>query len=184
MSLILQTAAVNELRDKHRMLSTDGNWYTTTLLEMERTNLHITSEPSTLAGWAQAGVSLYSGGWGAFGLANGFAFGDNSTLRYAYRTAPPINTLCALSVFIEMDDGNAPVVGGTTNTGDFCLILAGGIMPAANLRTEKITETLYRVWGFVTTGGTSSSSTGVVKYTTQSARTFRVTGFQVEAGRR
>ena len=119
------------------------------------------------------------------GFNNGIAFSSNSVQRYAYKSCSlSAGVVYAVSVFVVMDDGGAPVVGKTTTTGDFSLVCDWGHIGQAAI-VRKIGGSLYRVSSYYTavTGG-GGSACGVIKYIGQSARTFRVTGIQVETGYR
>jgi hypothetical protein len=118
------------------------------------------------------------------GFTNGIAFGNNSVLRYAYK--PLIltaSTAYTCSFFVQMDDGGAPVVGTTNSTGDFCVIVDGAF--TTNQLVRSIGSGVYRVSGSVASAaGGANRNNGIVKFTTQSARTFRATQIQVETGLR
>ena len=148
---------------------------------------------TNLATYSDGGVSAYtnrgnvSDGTAVPGFTNGIAFGSNSVDRYAYK---PITTTAGtaytISVFVIMDDGGAPNVGTSQSSGDFSLVVdAFPITNAADLKTQLIGNGVYRVSGSIgsVVGGVSRNC-GVVKYSTQSNRTFRFTGCQVETGSR
>ena len=115
------------------------------------------------------------------GFDNSIQFGD-SVSGYAYKTnfIPTIGVTYNLSCYIEMEDGGAPVVGVNNTSGDFRL-LASGVTSLQNIIVTHITDNIYRVSGFraMTTANTSF---GVVKYPTQSARKFKISGIQLTEG--
>lgn len=128
-------------------------------------------------------VSNVSDGTAVPGFTNGLAFGNNSVQRSATKSISVTSgTAYSISFFVIMDDGNAPVVGTTNSTGDFSITLNATI---ATTKLERlIGSNVYRVSASITAGATSSQAAGIIKYTGQSARTFRITGIQVETGLR
>ena len=128
-------------------------------------------------------VSNVSDGTAVPGFTNGLAFGNNSVQRSATKSISVTSgTAYSISFFVIMDDAGAPVVGTTNSTGDFSIALNAVI---ATTKLERlIGSNVYRVSASITAGATSSQAAGIIKYTGQSARTFRVTGIQVETGLR
>lgn len=147
--------------------------------EMEaRTNLATNSEGAA-ATWTVFNVS--DAGTPIAGFSASLRFGDNSVLRYAYKDFTTVDaTRYTVSVFVQMDDGGAPVVGALSTAGDFSLIIEGDIAQL-DIKVQKIAGSLYRVSASRTAVAPILIYNGVVKYTTQSARTFRVIGIQLEA---
>jgi hypothetical protein len=146
------------------------------LLEMARTNLFdhadgtvaqlgsslaVADAPGTLAGFAQA-VRLI----------------DNTKGRYAFKhfTHSPGLTY-QLSVFVRMDDGGPPLAGAGTGLGDFCMLAGGAVCPASAVIAAG--GGLHRVIASYVSAG-SDDRFGIAKYTGQSARGVRVSGFQLE----
>ena len=115
-------------------------------------------------------------------FSNGVYFGDNSVVRYAYRNdALSPGTLYTLSCYVLMDDGEAPVVGTTTSSGDFTIIIEGNLVtnPAS---VVAVGDGIYRISGSLTSRDpVVTHNCGIIKYTGQSARGFKVSGFQIEA---
>lgn len=128
-------------------------------------------------------VSNVADGTAVTGFTNGLAFGNNSVTRYAYKSLTLADsTAHTISVFLQMDDGGAPVVGTSNSTGDMGLVLDGVLVTTAAL-VRHIGAGVYRIsTGWNTGSVPGSAGNGVIKYTGQSARTFRVTGIQVETG--
>ena len=117
------------------------------------------------------------------GFTNGIYFGNNSIQRRATKlVSMTTGTVYSVSLFIIMDDGGAPVVGSSITTGDFCIIAANNI--ASPTLTRLIGSNVYRISGSSTAMSTALLSGGIIKYTGQSARTFRITGIMVETGLR
>lgn len=118
------------------------------------------------------------------GFSNSIQFGDNSVIRAAYKSASVTSgTVYTVSAFVQMDDGLAPVVGVNTSTGDMTIRSESTVHTNAALVTY-IGNSIYRVSSSRTAGATVSAPCGIAKSTTQSARTFRVIGLQVETGGR
>ena len=148
-----------------------GSW----LFEPQSTNLYINSEPTTNEA-GQSGISYETYSINRF--TNCIKYGDNSVDRYRYggnTTAGVINTH---SYFVLMDDGSEPNVGNSASD-DFSILINGAyastILPSVNYGNG-----LWRVSGskqsFV-----SNSNNGIYKFSTQSAKGFRVFGLQAEA---
>ena len=169
-----RTAVANE-----PIFETLGGVYQGMRWEMEaRTNLATNSEGAA-ATWTVSNVS--DAGTPIAGFSNSLAFGDNSVLRYAYKSFTTVDaTRYTVSVFVQMDDGGAPVVGALSTDGDFSLVIEGDVAQI-DIKVQKIAGSLYRVSASRTAAAPISVQSGVVKYTTQSARTFRVAGIQLEA---
>jgi len=148
--------------------------------EMEaRTNLATNSEGAA-ATWTVGNV--VDAATPIAGFPASLQLGNNSVDRYAYKQPPiTLGATYTTSVFIVMDDGNAPVVGTSNSTGDFSLV-SDNSLHSASATVLRISGSLYRVSSArAATVGGSGRNSGVIKYTGQSARTFRVIGIQVEA---
>jgi hypothetical protein len=115
-------------------------------------------------------------------FTNSIQFGDNTLQRIAYKIATTTAaTAYTLSVFVRMDDNSTPVVGATITSGDFGLVFEGNLISVASTVTAFGNST-HRVQVTVTAAGGAGLNVGVIKYTGQSAKGFRITGFQLEAG--
>jgi len=148
--------------------------------EMEqRTNLATNSEGAA-ATWIVSNV--VDATTPIDGFSESLQFGDNSVARASYKM-PTLTTgvMYTVSIFVQMDDGNAPVVGSNSLSGDFCIV-SDGLTHTATATAQRIAGNIYRVSSARTSiiGG-GARNCGIAKYTTQSARTFRVIGIQVEA---
>jgi len=116
------------------------------------------------------------------GFSTSLQFGDNATARTAYKTVPMVaGVTYTASVFIEMDDGLAPSPSTLTLSGDFRLICAG-TGAGGILQTTLVSGAIYRVSATITASSTANLNCGVTKATSQSSRTFRIAGIQVEEG--
>lgn len=112
------------------------------------------------------------------------AFGyDGVTSSYAYRQdfTPTVGVAYELSVFVKMDDGGAPQFGGgiaaASNVFEFVLS-STAIIPSTNPYVVSPTAVpgIYRVsaTGLALSTGLNC---GIIKYASNSNRTFRITGF-------
>lgn len=153
------------------------------LIEEQRTNLLTESEfrngitDATVRGGLVTASTLPD-------FAGAIAFGhDGSTQSYAYKNATvTAGTQVVVSVFVKMDDGLAPTFGSSTvssSANDFALKAASNELSPSTYTVQSIGGGVYRV--SATTSATAVQ-VGVVKYPTNSSRTFKVTGYQFEAG--
>lgn len=115
-------------------------------------------------------------------FARSVQYGNNTVVRFAYKpVAFATGTTYVFSAYVQMDDNGAPVPGGQTAGADFTIVMAGGIRStASNVTVELVSGSLYRVslpWLSTVTG---SANSGLVKYTQNSARGFRIAGYQIE----
>jgi hypothetical protein len=150
------------------------------LVEPQRTNLYNYSEPTVNEGFSQ-NISYESFSW-ANGFTNCVKFGDNSIVRARYGATVPASTQVTLSFFIIMDDLSQPIVGATSGLGDFSVIIGGSII-ASGFEVKNFGNNVYRVCVTATTSASpSTNNNGIVKYTAQSNKGFRVVGWQMEVG--
>ena len=148
------------------------------LLEPQRTNLYLNSEPTSNEG-AMGGVSYESFDW-AIGFTNCVKFGDNSTIRYRYGASAVNATQYAVSAFVIMDDLSEPVVSGLSSNGDFSFAIGGSLAYSVNPNID-MGNNIWKVSASIPSGGNSANN-GIIKYTTQSNKGFRVVGYQLEQG--
>jgi hypothetical protein len=147
-------------------------------LEPQRTNLFLNSEPTSNEG-AMGGVSYESFDW-AIGFTNCVKFGDNSTIRYRYGASAVNATQYAVSAFVIMDDLSEPVVSGLSSNGDFSFAIGGSLAYSVNPNID-MGNNIWKVSASIPSGGNSANN-GIIKYTTQSNKGFRVVGYQLELG--
>lgn len=156
------------------------------LVEEQRTNSFTQSEfangvtdAPTRGGLISA--TTFSGLIGTTGLAFGH---DGTTTSFAYKDGSVNGTTYAISAFVRMDDGNAPVFSSSTlsdATNTFAFVVGGtGINPTTYVVTN-FGGGLYRVAATGTSGAATTNS-GIVKYNTNNNRTFKVSGYVLEAG--
>lgn len=152
---------------------TCGHW----LFEPQSTNLYLYSEPTANEG-ATGGVTYESFNW-TIGFTNCVKYGDNSAVRYRYGGTVLASTEYTLSAFVIMDDLSEPIIGGQTSDKDFTLVLGGSVVnPNSSVNMGN------NIWRVSSTAITSASpnvgNSGILKYTTQSSKGFRVVGWQLE----
>jgi hypothetical protein len=151
-------------------------------IEEGTTNIIPYSDPTDLAQIPiKNNIAIAPVGSVGAAFAGGVVFGVNpDASQYAYYSNCNLQpaTTYTLSVFVRMDDGGAPVPGGNLATKDFGAVL--DVVPST-FAVEHIGGGLYRVDCTATTRDpVGVQNVGIVKYATQSARTFKVTGFQLE----
>ena len=154
------------------------------LIEEQRANLFTESEFRN--GLADALVKNGAVTAAAFpGFAGGIAFGAG-TDSWAYKQiAATSGTAYTLSVFVRMDDGGAPgLAGGGAADGAniFALVLQGNASSPLSCPVVNMGGGLYRVSSTLTATSSGTGNFGVVKYASNSSRTFKVTGYQIEVG--
>ena len=115
------------------------------------------------------------------GYAASVQFGDNSVLRALYKSyVPKSGSTYTISVIVQMDDNSPPVVGLSNSSGDFCLVSSARVTTGTPVVTS-LGGNVYRVSSSFVTPDTLSDW-GVIKYTTQSSKGFRITAIQVNEG--
>ena len=155
------------------------------LIEEQRTNLITESTP-------QSGDLATSGGSFSYVTCNftplsgsGIHFDTTGVTSYAYFR--PTHTVddYTFSVFVEMNDGNAPTFGSSISpdaSNDFAFVIDGGPVNPASYIVEHYGGSTYRVSGTRPSVTTTVRNAGLIKYSGNSSRTFKVTGFQLEVG--
>jgi hypothetical protein len=116
------------------------------------------------------------------GFDNSVYFGDNSLDRGIYKSISTtvVGSYYHFSFFIEMDDLGVPVIGQNSNSGDFSIIFNSNLI-FSNHSLELVSGSTYLVkaFGIIQVAG---NYFGIGKYTSQSARKFKVSGMQVTPG--
>lgn len=160
----------------------DPSYYLTGLNEPSL-NLISVSEPTSATAGANSGVIYDSFDWGVYGLSTAILFGDDPS-SYSYQGTLPAATEVTMSCFVRMDDLSEPVVGSGISTGDFTMNI-GGVTTGLQVHPNVyIGNNVWRVSITGTTGTVNLNNNGVVKAPSlgQSSKSFRVTGYQAEAG--
>jgi len=128
-----------------------------------------------------AASNVTNAGTSITGYAASVQFGDNSLVRLFYKSyIPKSGATYTISVIVQMDDNSPPVVGLSNSSGDFCLVSSARVTTGTPVVTS-LGGNVYRVSSSFVTPHTLSDW-GVVKYTTQSSKGFRITGIQVNEG--
>ena len=155
------------------------------LIETTRTNLFQNSEfAAGVAGTGLVSSSTMAGPAGTTVTAAAFGH-DGTTTSFLYTNGVAASTQHAVSVHVRMTDGGAPSFGSSTttaSTNDFALVLAGAAINPTTYVVAHLGGGLYRVSGVATSGAATLGNNGVVKYNTNSNRTFKTTAWQLEAG--
>jgi hypothetical protein len=153
------------------------------LIEEQAQNLMPYSDPTSTANfWSVDGGLSIASGVSPF-LAGGIQFPDDKSVdRQAYEsvTLQP-STAYTISAVVRMNDGGVPKVTTNTDpTGDFTFVVAG-FLTYQNPIVSSFGGGIYRVSATVTLPASGLLvATGVKKYTGQTARGFKASGFQLE----
>lgn len=179
---LIQTATVDSPRIDYDPITGKAKGL---LIEEQRTNLIPNSTP-------QSGDLSVSGGSFSYVTCNftplsgpGIHFDTSGVSSYTYFTPTYTAADYTLSVFVEMDDGNAPTFDSPTGSAvanDFALVVDAAQVNPLTYIVEHFGGNTYRVSGTLTAASTTARNTGVVKYSGNSTRTFKVTGLQLEQG--
>ena len=105
-----------------------------------------------------------------------------SGLSYSYKGATlTLSQIYTLSFFVKMDDNSAPVLTASSSTGNFNLVGENNGIVTDNLQVISIGNNVYRVSGTLTGTG-NSNNFGMVRFTTQVLKSFKMSAIQLEAG--
>ena len=121
------------------------------------------------------------------GYLGALSFGyDGVSITYAYKkVALEANTKYTLSCVLEMI-GGAPVVSGDVAgaTSDFALVAgSNALTQAATYNITQLSGNTYKVTCvFTSAASVLGPNVGVVKYATNSSRTFKVTAYELDIG--
>ena len=159
------------------------------LIEEQRTNIFTRSEFETgnVAGSSARGGLLTDTTFSGLKHGTGVAFGhDGSTASFLYKGSTVDGTQYTISAFVRMDDGAGPPVFGSASwanaANDFYFVLKNVPTSPSSIVVEDYGGGLYRVSQVITASGASSAvNNGIIKNFVNSARTFKVSGFQLEA---
>ena len=154
---------------------------TTTLTTEWGANQNLVTYSEGVVSTLDSSSGVTNAGTTITGYANSIQFGDNSVTRAAYKLyTHKIGATYTISVIVQMDDNSAPVVGLNNSSGDFCLVGSSMVTTSTPVVTS-LGGNVYRVSSSLVTANTPPSW-GVLKYTTQSSKGFRITGIQVNEG--
>lgn len=113
------------------------------------------------------------------GFANSIRFPTTAATCAAYRYAALTNAATySFQCVVQMDDNSAPVVGANSGTGDFSIMQNNSAFAATSITARGDGSYL------ITLTFTSNAYTfgGIVRYSTQSGKGFRVTAMKLESG--
>lgn len=122
-----------------------------------------------------------------FGLAWITLENTSSVSAYAYQTLTVLaSTVYSFSVLVETPDGSQPVVGTSSTTGDFGIVVGSNLLGSPTFSYVRILGTnIWRVMGTGTTTASPSTSCGIVRYLGQSlnaSKLLKFSGFQTVQG--
>lgn len=158
----------------------DANGCPRILFRPQVQNTFATFDPSAAEG-ANFNVTYSAKNWG-FGslLQNSAVFGDNSVqrLRYGGNCAAGNNVM---TFYVEMDDESEPDIQQSISSGDFSVVMNGGLSGVSILSKTNLKD---KIWRIVAIGNVAASSAnnGIIKYTGQSSKGFTVSGFTLVQG--
>ncbi|QMP83914.1 MAG: hypothetical protein [Caudoviricetes sp.] len=171
---VKEVTALTTTSNDYYQLSTDGKFYRLWKNWVENSE-GVLATFSNVSNVTQAATTIS-------GFQNSLFYGDNSVNRTAYKSINALDISAGgsetYSFYIQMDDGLAPT------TSDFDIIVRGG-GGIDGVVIQTIAAPIYRVSRTRTyaSGATAASAVyGPRKLTTNSARSFRVSGHQVEYG--
>jgi hypothetical protein len=145
-------------------------------------NLFAGSNDIPLASYISGGSPTNSPG-GISGFVNSVEFPNNSVTRYIVRVLTiPTQTFATFSCYMQMNDFSAPVIGRATDaTADANLFMnnGGASSTLTNSVVTNVYGSVYRVSFTAPTGSSASTQHGVAKNTTNSAKGFKVTAFEI-----
>jgi len=148
------------------------------LAHIPTTNLYLNSEPTTSEG-PDNGITYVSYNWGVLNFSNAVSFGDNSTTRYRYGATVLASTKYTVSAFVIMDDLSEPTPSVVNNSGDFNLTVSGKRDGTLH-PNQYIGNNIWRVSMTRISETVNLINNGVIKYTGQSTKGFKLVGFQIE----
>ena len=119
------------------------------------------------------------------GYAGALAFWhDGSATSYAYKTSftTVVGLTYTMSVVVEMTDGLAPVFGAGTASStlnDFAFVIGNiAVNPPSGYIVESLGSSMFRV-SATSTATVISANSWIIKYSTNSNRTFKVTAYSI-----
>lgn len=144
------------------------------LLERSQTNLCTYSEfPNGVSDAPVRGGTVTAEAINWFGyFTKGLSLGwDGATDAYAYKTvALSPSASYTFSLFVRMDDGNAPSFGSATGSdvsNDFSMVVGSSTIGPNSFGVEALRDGVFRVTGTLTTSASPGTNLGIVKYPDQ-----------------
>lgn len=147
------------------------------LIEKVRTNLALNSEGNVNTYNTAINVSNAASSFSSF--ANAIQIPSTGT-SVAYKSVVTTAQPYSISVYVKMDDNSVPILSSSTTSGNVSLIIAGSFA-TDNLKVESVGNNVYRLSGSAIGSGASNNN-GVVRYDTQTLKSFKIAGIQLEVG--
>lgn len=149
-----------------------------------RTNLWTESEPNSASFTSKGGTyaDLTNEDFGVL-VADGIHYNTAGVTTFLYRSFT-LTGDHTLSVIVKTDDGLPPSFGSasaTSSLNSFALVVEGGPNQPTDYKTTSLGDGVYRV-SVVRNCSGAPGNCGIVKYNTNGSQTFKVTGYQLEAG--
>lgn len=145
---------------------------------MQPQNLISISEPKTLGDiYSKSNITVDAFTWATPSTATTcLTFGDNSIIRTSYQLYTPItgNTY-TFSVYARMDDLSVPKVASSGASDDF-MLLFGTTAVAATV--TSVGNNIYRL-SYTGIGDATKVLWGVLKYVSNSNKTFKIIGYHL-----
>lgn len=143
------------------------------------------TDPTVVQLATQSGVSNDGTAFAGYGMGNAIAFPATATLDYAYLSYVfALGQIHTFSIFVEMADGSVPRPGnhgaGSANE-DFSVVMSGNVAPSG-WEVSRYFGKLYRVRVAFAPGTAPTNFVGIVRYTNQSAKAFKIAGYQLALG--
>jgi hypothetical protein len=184
---MIRTVDPNILRTNHAFRNpVTGLWERSVLVEGERTNTVVHSEPTPAQLAAHNSVAVTASG-GFLGFDRSIHFAPHSDTAWGYANMGnqswAAGNWITGSFYMEVLDDLGPPVFGTDSSGasaDITMVLQGSIVGAAAVFVRHVVGNIYYVWGRLPASASTSGFFGAVRYAAHRQRPFRISGFQVE----
>jgi hypothetical protein len=150
-------------------------------LLVEEARANATTDSEVVNGYASktAGGLLTNVGFVGLFKNSGVHIGyDGATSSYVYSPGGIAGQPAVVSFFVLMDDDAGPPLIGYGGSNDLAPVV-GGNGVTTDVGVENYGNRMYRVWAY-RSSVTTPNNNGVLKQSTNSSRTFTVSGFQVE----
>jgi hypothetical protein len=148
------------------------------LVEPQRTNL-LTYSEGNLATY-DVSDNCTNASTSISGFSNSIQV-PSTGLTYFYKTAiTTLSQVYTISCFIKMDDNSVPVLGVNSSLGNLSFVAKGAIAPD-NLKVTLVGNNIYRI-SATAVGNGIPGFFGIVRYSSQTLKTFKISGIQLEAG--
>lgn len=153
------------------------------LVEPARTNICTFSEPTqAIETETTSNITFQSYNWD-FGLTDSVFFDTNTVNRFVFYKTSPITTgnTYTLFAFVKMTDGSEPQTTLDASP-DLWLRVGGNGQGDGNVKKYQFPNTNIWVIAKTAQAGSTPTSTGVLKLSSYSPKTFNCIGFQIYEG--